>query len=225
MYSPNVNKTQCLLSVLALQCWQCPKLGWKQYPLGLFLFFFREDLEICGVLNMKKANNELVRSSTTVRFIICKSGLLQIKTNLPPPTALKRNAVTKIALVWWAVWLEGPPFSPECNETPLGVDAGHKGKHLQWGNPRESIFLQPPPISTKLRSEIVLTHPLVPCDEMCRDKRRTNWCGETLRPGTVSSTTGNSETSSQENKIMEMFYSDLSLTVKKKKLSLCRNSL
>lgn len=140
----------------------------------------------------------------------------------PPPTALKRNAVTKIALVWWAVWLEGPPFSPECNETPLGVDAGHKGKHLQWGNPRESIFLHPPspPISTKLRSEIVLTHPLVPCDEMCRDKRRTNWCGETLRPGTVSSTTGNSETSSQENKIVEMLYSHLSLTVKKKKNSM-----
>lgn len=84
----------------------------------------------------------------------------------------------------------------------------------------------PPPISTKLRSEIVLTHPLVPCDEMCRDKRRTNWCGETLRPGTVSSTTGNSETSNKENKMMEMLYSDLSLTVKKKKtLPLQKQSL
>lgn len=97
MYSLTVNSTVTLTISACMTVLPASKTGMDihygvdiQYPLNLFLFFFIflfevEDLEICRVLNMKKASNELVRSSTAVRLIICTSRLLQIKTNLPPP--------------------------------------------------------------------------------------------------------------------------------------------
>lgn len=109
-------------------------------------FFFQlcsEGLEICSSPNMKKASNELVWSLTTVRWIPfwVRSALNKNWFASPPKFSLQNY--TLFRALSECTRLEGPPFSPECNEKLLVEDAGQRQTPAMMilG---ESIFLHPP---------------------------------------------------------------------------------
>lgn len=150
-------------------------------------FFFccvQKDWRFAAVCTWKKANNDLVWSLTTVRWISVwvRSASNKNWFASPPEFSLQNYTVFRASSE--CTKLKGPLFSPERNEKLLAEDAGHKGKHLQrWHWRNQSSFI--PPHQQQIEK---LDSPdlLALCDESKDDgfavrARRTDGCGKKLR--------------------------------------------
>lgn len=153
---------------------------------SLFLFFccVQKDWRFAAVCTWKKANNDLVWSLTTVRWISVwvRSASNKNWFASPPKFSLQNYTVFRASSE--CTKLKGPLFSPERNEKLLAEDAGHKGKHLQWWHWRNQSSFIPPHQQQieKLDSPDLLAL----CDESKDDgfavrARRTDGCGKKLR--------------------------------------------